>query len=159
MNFKKSLDLLFKHEGGYSNHAADPGGQTAYGITEAVARQNGYAGRMIDMPKSVAEEIYRRQYWAPVRADELPAAVRFHVFDAAVNSGVRQSVLWLQRAAGVTPDGIIGPQTLRAVKQADPQLIVRRFNAQRLKFLTDLPTWPNFGKGWARRVATNLLEA
>jgi lysozyme family protein len=72
-----------------------------------------------------------------------------------VNSGPEQAVKWLQRVVGAAPDGVIGPATMRAIAQADP-LAPARFSGVRLQFMTDLPTWGAFGKGWARRVAGNL---
>jgi hypothetical protein len=138
--------------------AADPGGKTRYGVTEAVARANGYTGDMRELPLDVARRIYRAAYWDAVRADELPAAVRYAVFDAAVNSGVRQSVRWLQRAVDATDDGVLGPATLRAVQRQEPEVLLRKLLAQRLQFMAALPTWPSFGRGWARRVAA-LMEA
>ena len=105
-----------------------------------------------------AKSIYRRLYWDAVRADELPAVVRFDVFDGAVNSGAVQSIKWLQRAAGTVDDGILGPKTMAAAVAAGPALAAR-YNGHRLAFLTDRPTWGSFGKGWARRIAANLREA
>jgi lysozyme family protein len=157
MVFDQAFDELLRHEGGYSDHAADPGGKTRYGITEAVARANGYTGDMRELPLDVARRIYRTVYWDAVRADELPDAVRYAVFDGAVNSGVRQSVRWLQRAVDATDDGILGPATLRAVQRQEPEVLLRRLLAQRLNFMAALPTWPSFGRGWARRIAF-LLE-
>lgn len=158
MNFDQAFDLLLGHEGGYSNHPDDPGGETMWGITIAVARANGYSGPMRFMPRDKAKAIYKKAYWDKVRADELPEAVRFGVFDAAVNSGVRQAAKFLQRAAGVDDDGVIGPKTMAAVKSTDPQLVDKRFHGYRLRFMADLSTWPSFGKGWARRIADNLIE-
>ena len=157
MNFDQAFDILLKHEGGFSDHAADPGGKTRFGITEAVAREAGYRGDMRELPIDLAKRIYRERYWNAVRADELPEAVRYAVFDAAVNSGPRQAVLWLQRAAGAKDDGIIGPRTLAAVRAAEPEQVLRRMLAQRLRFMTGLPNWPTFGRGWARRIA-DLME-
>ena len=34
MNFDQAFTTLLGHEGGYSDHPADPGGKTRYGITE-----------------------------------------------------------------------------------------------------------------------------
>ena len=65
----------------------------------------------------------------------------------------------LQRALGVRQDGALGPVTLAAAAAADSGLLVARFSGARLQLLADLPTWPSFGKGWARRVAENLLAA
>lgn len=153
MNFDQAFDTLLKHEGGFSDHPADPGGKTRFGITEAVVRKMGYHGDMRELPIDLAKRIYKTRYWDAVRAEELPEAIRYAVFDAAVNSGPRQAIRWLQRAVGVNDDGIIGPKTLAAVRAADPEQLVRRMLAQRLRFMTDLPTWPTFGRGWARRIA------
>lgn len=155
MTFDEAFHALLGHEGGYSNHPSDPGGETMWGITARVARRHGYTGEMRDLPLELAKAIYRDDYWAPVRADELPPAIRFDVFDAAVNSGARTAVRWLQEAAGVRADGILGPVTLAAV-QADSAALLARFNGIRLSFMTDLATWPAFGRGWARRIASNL---
>lgn len=159
MNFDKAFEILLKHEGGYSNHKDDKGGATMWGITEAVARAHSYAGEMRNLPVEFAKRIYKATYWDAVRADELPAAVRYSVFDAAVNSGVNRATKWLQTAVGAKPDGVIGSQTLTAVKQQDPESLNAKYNGVRLTFMTDLPNWGSFGKGWARRIASNLLSA
>jgi lysozyme family protein len=157
MNFDQSFDELLKHEGGYSDHAADPGGATRYGITEAVAREVGYRGDMRELPLDLAKRIYRDKYWDAVRADELPASVRYAVFDAAVNSGPRQAIRWLQRAVGAKDDGIIGPQTLGLARDANQEKLVRVYLAERLRFMSTLSNWPAFSRGWARRIA-DLME-
>lgn len=158
MKFDEAFEKLIGHEGGYSNHPDDPGGETMFGVTARVARANGYAGAMRDLPLSTAKSIYRASYWDSVRADELPDAVRFDVFDASVNSGPGQAVRFLQRATGSTDDGRLGPLTMRAVKAMDPQLLDKRLNGYRLRFMSELKTWPTFGRGWAARIATNLIE-
>lgn len=158
MNFDQAFDRLIGHEGGYSNHPQDPGGETMWGVTAKVARSWGYTGAMRDLPRDSAKEIYQALYWNKVRAGELPEAIRFDAFDTAVNSGVSQAVKLLQRAAGVRDDGIIGPKTLAAAKSMDPQLLDKRFNGYRLLFMTDLKNWAPFAKGWARRIANNLIE-
>lgn len=155
MNFDQAFDRLIGHEGGYSNHPDDPGGETMWGVTARVARANGYTGAMKDLSRSTAKSIYRKLYWDAVKADQLPEVVRFDVFDGAVNSGVSQSAMWLQRAAGVVDDGVIGPKTIAASTAAGP-VITARYNGHRLEYMTDLKTWPSFGKGWARRIASNL---
>jgi len=158
MNFEQAFEKLIGHEGKYSNNPADPGGETMYGVTKATARAHGYSGNMIDLPLSAAKLIYKSSYWDTVRADDLPDAVRFDVFDASVNSGPRQAIKFLQRAAGVADDGIIGGQTLAAIRSIDPQLLDKRLSGHRLKYMADLKTWPSFARGWARRIATNLIE-
>lgn len=152
MDIERALQILLRHEGGYVDHPSDPGGETNYGITLRAARRNGYTGHMRDLPLSKATEIYRISYWSMISADKLPDALRFHVFDAAVNSGHVQAIKWLQQAAGVKEDGIIGPRTLQAAELVTPA----KYSAIRLRFMTGLPTWGSFGKGWARRIAENL---
>ena len=152
MNFDQAFDKLMGYEGGYSNNPNDPGGETMYGITSIVARANGYLEAMKDMPVDVAKRIYRANYWDKCQADKLPDLIRYAVFDAAVNSGVKQSVMWLQRSVGADADGVVGPQTLATVNSLNPDGILRRILSQRLVFMTSLAGWPEFGKGWARRI-------
>jgi len=123
-----------------------------------VARGVGYTGDMRDLPISLAKTIYRSLYWDAVRGDELPDGIRYFVFDAAAASGVRQSVLWLQRALGVAADGILGPVTLATAHAANPDRLKARLLSQRLRFMAGLSNWPSFSRGWSRRVA-DLLEA
>lgn len=155
MDFDEAFDRLIGHEGGYANHPSDPGGETMWGVTARVARANGYQGDMRGLPREKAKQIYRAKYWAAVRADELPDELRFDVFDGAVNSGPAQAIEWLQSAIGVEADGVIGPVTIAAARAAGP-LAAARYNGARLQFMTNLPTWGSFGRGWARRVAANL---
>ena len=157
MTFDQAFHQLLGHEGSFVDHPADPGGATCWGITERVARANGYAGHMRDLPVALAKAIALKLYWDPIRADDLPSAIRYAVFDAAYHSGVSQSVKWLQRALGVSDDGAIGPKTLAAAKTADGQALKAKMLGTRLQFMADLPTWPSFGRGWARRVASLLV--
>jgi len=155
MNFDKAFDQLMRFEGGYSDHAADKGGPTKYGITISVARQHGYTEDMRDLPQSLAKLIYKKSYWDAVKADLLPVSIRYDVFDAAVNSGVGRATLWLQMAVKTDADGIIGPKTLAAA--AECKNIKVKFNGLRLSFLTGLSNWDVFGKGLVRRVADVMM--
>jgi lysozyme family protein len=158
MTFDECFAALVAHEGDFADLENDAGGKTRFGVTEAVARAAGYAGDMRELPLNLAKSIYRSQYWDAVRGDELPADVRYYVFDAAAASGVRQSILWLQRALGVAADGVLGPVTLAAANAANPGRLKARLLSQRLRFMAGLSNWPSFSRGWSRRVA-DLLEA
>jgi lysozyme family protein len=81
------------------------------------------------------------------------------VFDAAVNSGPSRAIKWLQRAVVVPADGVIGLQTLEAVRALPASTIINRICDDRLDFLKALPTWGTFGKGWASRVEGVRKEA
>ena len=157
MDFETAFTRLLGHEGHYSNHVQDAGGETCWGVTIAVARADGYEGSMKEMSVDVARTIYRREYWDKCRADSLSPDVRFPLFDAAVNSGVGQSIRWLQRALGVTDDGVIGPMTIAADKSAPGAVTAARMLGHRLQFMSSLSTWPAFGRGWANRIAKNLI--
>jgi lysozyme family protein len=158
MNFDTAFSLLLGHEGDFSDHEDDTGGKTRYGVTEAVAREVGYKGDMRELPLDLAKRIYLERYWKPIRADDLPPGVRYIVFDGAVNSGPAQATRWLQRALGVTADGVIGPQTMAAAYAQDMNALRLRILAQRLRFMTSLKNWPSFSRGWAIRIA-DLMEA
>jgi lysozyme family protein len=154
--FDDAFDDLMGNEGGYSNNQADPGGETMWGVTARVARENGYSGAMRALPLETAKAIAKKRYWDPARCDELDARLAFQVFDTAYNGG--HPIQWLQQAVGVTADGIFGPATLEALNNVDPLKVMMRFNAYRLQYLGNLKTWPTFGHGWANRIAANLLK-
>src|SRR5689334_2420943 len=65
------VEALIDREGGYADHPADRGGPTCFGITEAVARAQGYRGAMRGLPREEAAAIYRRLYWLRPRLDEI----------------------------------------------------------------------------------------
>lgn len=123
------IDDLIEREGGYVNHPADKGGPTCFGITEALARAHGYAGAMRNLPRHEAAAIYRRLYWLRPRYDQVAkrsVRVAAELFDTGVNMGPAVATTFLQRAltalnrngkdyADLTPDGRIGPLTLRAL--------------------------------------------
>lgn len=155
MNFDEAFEKLIGHEGGYALDRRDPGGETKYGISRA-----SYPGEDIPgMTLERARAIYLRDYWGPAGCDAMPAGARLQVFDTAVNSGVKAAIRMTQRAVGVTDDGILGPHTLQALQSMPAPRFIARFNGQRLAHFADLATWPAFGRGWARRVAANLMEA
>lgn len=155
MNFDASFERLIGHEGGYVDNPADPGGETKYGISRRSYPGEDIAGMTLER----AKQIYLRDYWGPAGCDAVPDALRCDLFDMAVHAGVRSAVRCLQRAAGADVDGILGPRTLLAAQSMPSARLLARFNGSRLAALTELPTWPAFGKGWSRRIAANLMQA
>ena len=123
------VDALIDREGGYVNHAADKGGPTCFGITEAIARAHGYRGPMRQLPRDEAAAIYTRLYWLRPRFDEIAKRserLASELFDTGVNMGPAVAATFLQRAltalnrngrdyADLVPDGRIGEQTLAAL--------------------------------------------
>ena len=155
MNFDEAFQRLLVHEGGYVDSRADPGGATKYGISKRSYPNEDIKNLTLEQAKA----IYLRDFWTPAACDALPECIRFDAFDMAVNSGVTASIRIVQRAAGTVPDGVVGPNTLRALNDAPSGLLIARFNGARLAFMAELPTWPSFGRGWARRIAANLMAA
>ena len=155
--YDDALARLLVHEGGYSDHPADPGGPTNFGITlcdyRKYVKRDATAADVEAMNVEEAKRIYRAKYWNAQRCDELPAGIDYAVFDYGVNSGIGRSMKVLQRVVGVTADGVPGPQTMRAVGASDPKAVIVAICDERLRFLKSLRTWPVFGKGWSRRVA------
>lgn len=154
-NFDRAFEELIGNEGGHSNHPSDPGGETMWGVTKKVAMENGYMGSMRELPITKAKEIYKKQYWNDY-LNGIPYIVAFNFLDAAVNHGVKQATLFLQRALGVHDDGIMGINTTAAAVSINPYKLCMLFNSERISFYTKLRTWRSFGRGWANRVANNL---
>ena len=155
MNFDIAFDRLLGHEGGSINHKNDPGGETKFGISKRSYPNVDIADLTLDDAKT----LYKRDFWDRAQCDRLPPDLAFQVFDGAVNSGIGNSIRWLQEAAGVAVDGVVGPLTLRKVGDMDTGIAIARYNGVRLKFMASLSTFDVFGRGWARRIATNLMEA
>ena len=153
MNFDSAFDKLLGHEGGYSNLPSDPGGETNWGIS----KRSYPTLNIASLTQFDAKVIYKRDFWDKCQIDLLPNEVKFDVFDAAVNSGVKQSIQWLQQSVGAEADGVLGPQTLKAISELNAPAISAKFNGHRLMFMSGLKTWSIFGGGWARRIANNLL--
>lgn len=129
-NIDELIDDLIVREGGFVDHPADKGGPTRWGITQAIARQHGYMGRMETLPRSVAALIYKKQYWrAPAfdKVSQMAPKLAGELFDTGVNMGPRTAIRFLQRALNalnrngadypdIAVDRAIGPDTLRALE-------------------------------------------
>lgn len=149
------IERVLAHEGGYVNNPADPGGETQWGI----AKRSYPNVDIKNMNRQAAIDIYRKDFWERVQGDKMHPAVAFQAMDAAVNHGIGNAVRWLQRAAGVADDGVIGPMTITAIGRREPSDMVLLFNAERISFYTKLSTFDQFGRGWMRRIAGNLVYA
>lgn len=162
--FSKALKAVLVYEGGKVNHPKDPGGKTNQGVTQRVFsayldNKNKPNRDVYTMTNAERDDIYRAQYWNRIRGDMLPPGIGFILFDGAVNSGVSQSVKWIQRAlrdlglyAGMI-DGALGVATINAIKNhPNHDQLVQAWCNRRMIFLKALRTWNTFGKGWTTRV-------
>src|SRR6266568_5254221 len=152
-SFEAFFPTVLKHEGGFVNDPADPGGATNKGITlgtfEASAKK--YLGieptlaNLQALTDEQAAKIYKPLYWDEVHGDEIGLQeLADIVFDFQVNAGGSASKL-LQRVLnelGARPplevDGDIGPGTMTALKGMDQKAVYRRYKQGRIEYYQDL---------------------
>lgn len=129
VDIDKQIDAMIAREGGYSNHPADKGGPTNFGVTEAVARAAGYKGDMRNFPRASAVAIYKARYWTGPGFDKIAPIyprVADELFDTGVNMGPKVAGQFLQRALNalnrgasdfpdLAVDGAIGKASLAAL--------------------------------------------
>jgi lysozyme family protein len=159
MIFDNAFTLLIGNEGKLSTDSRDPGNWTGGKVGKGVMKGSKYGISAASYPNidiknltlQDAKDIYFKDYWI----DGVPDEVAFDLFDTSVNSGKTKAIKLLQQTVGTEIDGILGEKTYKACKSI--KNIKAKYNANRLLFMTDCTIWESQGKGWARRVAHNLL--
>ena len=161
------IDDIINREGGYVDHPADRGGPTKYGITlTTLTEWRGEPVTPADVEALTIDEarrIYQARYIVRPRFNQIEdERLRAQIVDAAVLHGPYRAARWLQRAAGVTIDGVVGPQTLRAVNGADAGALGRRFAAHRIRKIGRILSADHsqavFAAGWLNRATRFLLD-
>lgn len=152
--FKKAVELVLQHEGGYVNDPRDPGGETNYGISKRNYSRLDIKG----MTRDLATQIYYDDWWkrygyGMIVSNDLAAKV----FDLAVNMGAKRAHMILQEAINrTTPwclavDGILGPLTMEAINNhPHPELLLAELKLGAIAFYLGLNK-PRFITGWVRR--------
>ena len=157
--------MVLAHEGGFTNDQRDSGnhlpdgrqGSTMLGCTQA--NWEAYVGHQVtqdEMRKLTKEDVkplYKKNYWDAVSGDLLPSGLDYAAFDFAINAGPGASRKMIQRALGVTADGVFGPKTLAAIKSADAKELMQKFSDAKTTFYKGLSNFNVYGKGWLQRVA------
>lgn len=138
--FRRCHEVTAKWEGGWSDHPADSGGKTMFGITERVyhdwLKTKGLDPKPVrNITRAEAEEIFYNNYWLLSGSPTLWPGVDLATYDASVNSGVSRARKWLLASCG-------GPH----------HITVKRICCKRMSFLRCLGSWATFGRGWTRRV-------
>jgi lysozyme family protein len=156
-NFDQSLKLVLKSEGGYVNNPKDPGGETMMGVTKNAwstwLKRPIADGEMAKLTVADITPFYKALYWDKSYCNQLPTGIDYMVFDASVNMGVGQSIRLLQKSLGCVPDGVIGPNTMKAINDADAKTMIDKFSAQKEQFYRSLKLFSVFGNGWLKRNA------
>lgn len=165
-NFDVAFQELIAHEGGYVDHPSDPGGATKYGISLRWLRgiyRNADKTSIKNLTLEKARELYYEHWWKRYRYGELPAGIARKVFNTGVNMGNRRAIRLLQRSvwsAGakawkIADDGILGPATLKAVKNSNQDRLVAAFRSEQAAYYRELvakrPSMGVFLKGWLKR--------
>jgi len=162
-NFRDCLDLVLKHEGGFVDHPKDPGGMTNLGVTKKVWEE--WVGHpvtekdMRELTPEIVAPMYEMRYWRTSYCEKLPRGLDLLVFSMAVNAGAGRSVKLLQDAIGVLPDGVIGPNTMAKINEANVETLIDKFSEARTAYYKGLKLFPVFGRGWLARTESERLEA
>lgn len=171
-DFLTALSFNLQQEGKYyEDVAGDPGGPTKWGVTwidgNQWRRANGLAPLTISQARAtrlgyltepIIDQIYFTHYWLPMKGGDLPDPLDGVLFDAAINCGGARSVQWLQGVVGTPPDGVFGPNTLRATNSYlalhGQAPLINGLLARRADYYVTRGSWANkFKRGWANRVA------
>lgn len=154
--FARCVDAVLRQEGGYSDLPSDSGGATHYGIsTPVLTAWRGHPVSKQDVWNLTLDEarsIYRSLYWNKILGDLLPAGPDLAAFDCSVNQGPGVAARFLQQAVNVTPDGLVGPNTVAALRKADPLDVIDRVSALRKARYQNTEGFDKFGTDWLRRV-------
>ncbi|MFP8488742.1 glycoside hydrolase family 108 protein [Gracilimonas sp. Q87] len=172
--FRNAFDHLILVEGGYVDNPYDSGGKTMYGITESVARENGFSGDMRDLNLDFARTVYKRKYWDVNNLDNIGAfdpKIAKEMFESGVNAGPNRVAKWLQKTLNLLNrratlyknlivDGDIGSKTLNALAvlydKDDLHSVEVLLNGYQMKHYIDISEkneeLETFIRGWIKRV-------
>lgn len=169
-DFNDYFNIILKHEGGFVNHSADPGGATNYGVSlvflKGVSLVDGDINHdgVIDADDIRAltiedsEKLYKKFFWDPLHLEGIESEeLKLHVFDHGVNAGTKTAVKLLQRVLGLLDDGILGPNTTRVANRYLGDLIEKYKEARKEyyhKIIERNPKLQVFEKGWLNRIET-----
>lgn len=174
--YEWAYTYLAHHEGGFANHANDPGGATNYGVSIRFLRQEGIdidGDGDIDLDDiraitpAKAKAIYKAKFWIPARCDQIRSGlIATKVFDMAVNMGQRQAYKIVQRAINALQykpslivDGAVGVKTLAAINsyETEDYVLMDAIREEQADFYETLinqkPQLATFRLGWLRRAA------
>jgi lysozyme family protein len=155
-------------EGGdkFTNHPADRGGPTKWGITQrAWSEALGHTASIDDIrniTEREARDFYRSRYVVSPRFHTLPELLMPLVVDCGVNHGPARAAKWLQKAVGAQQDGVVGPATLAATEAQDYEETYLKICAYRIRLYGALvsrdPKQAVFASGWNNRAAKWILR-
>lgn len=168
VTFEKAIEVILKHEGGYSNDPVDLGGETKYGITK-----RSYPNldiKNLTIPQAYG--IYKKDYWDKFKMIKYPDVIRLQMFDMTVNMGFKNAFKVLQRTLNrfgnvLVVDGLPGPKTFDALDvlqyNGDTDTLPHLIALDRVFHYTTIvagkPTQVRFLKGWTKRADDVLMRS
>lgn len=158
--FEQALKFTLKWEGGYVNDATDPGGATAFGITQRTYDAYRVKQRQPLQPVAIISSfeiraIYYAEYWLAGRCQSMLAPLNTVFFDTCVNFGVHGATKFLQTGLNVVADGSFGPITAKKLSESIPLAVAWSICSQRISFrkarVKKHPQYEKFLQGWLNR--------
>jgi lysozyme family protein len=165
--FIKAYQEVLLNEGIYSFDPNDSGGKTCMGISEAnwpkwegwkIVDSLSSTKEMATHPQlqKLVQSFYLQNFWNPIKGDSISSQnIANSIFDFAVNTGVKTSVMLTQRTIGVKDDGIIGKDTLSTLNSFGERLFIAEFKLAKIDRYCDIvdakPNQIKWLKGWIRR--------
>jgi len=169
--FKISFQKTLAHEGEYVNDPDDSGKETYRGISRA--NHGDWKGwsvidqckiksnfpfnlaKVVDLEKQI-ELFYLYEFWLPLKGDLIANQdTADSIFDFAVNSGIKTTVLIVQSVIGTKMDGIIGEKTLQKLNSLDFGYFQPAFTVAKITHYISIikkrPTNKKYLYGWIIR--------
>lgn len=150
---KKVFPYTMKWEGGGKLHnvEGDSGGWTIWGVAWNYNKQH---FKSFDEFKNLTQEQAAAfsfvNYYLPLSPENLKSNVKLLAFDISYNMGVGRSIQYIQRCAGVTVDGKVGPTTKAAMSKVTPECL-QQLRVSHYNSLNKNPKYKKFYKGWMNR--------
>ena len=168
-DFEPAFEIMIRNEGGYVNHtvSGDRGGQTFAGIARNF--HSGWEGWQLidrndmDNPRltELVREFYKTDFWDKIKGDKIDSQqIAETLFDFAVNAGYRTAGKLAQLVVGATPDGIIGPVSLKAINAVEEEHFVAKYAlakvARYLEIVKRDRSQMKFMVGWLNRTLRDV---
>lgn len=154
--FPQACVIEFGDEGPYSDSPSDPGGETKWGIARnehpEITDEQWAAWSQVD-----SRNMLREQYWDKYQCGSMPWPWALAIFDAVVNQGGSMIAI-AQMALHTRTDGLIGPGTLAAIRNASRENLAMFLAYRCISYVGDKGFHTN-GTGWFKRVVEIAMEA
>lgn len=172
-------------EAGYANNPNDVGGETfagisrkfnpnwkgwtiidyiktAYGTSAKIINEHAFSDTNLIALK---DEFYKDNYWDNIKLDQvIDQQVANNCFDCSVNPCIDSVGRVMQKAVDkvhhntIVIDGAIGPKTIAAMNDCDPELLFNAINEIRrdnyAKRVQQSPSQSEFLRGWLKRLVS-----